>query len=267
MRKKSGGIEYKLYDGVLNDLPKLSKTVINMINQYSLCLAEEDGNFKRALQESEVLLPDGEGIVFAERILTGKKIKKISGSELHQHFLSVLNKRKGRCFYLGSSPETLNKIKEKLAREFPDLKAGFYSPPFKVNFSPEDNLNMLEKINQFNPDVLFIGLTAPKQEKWSFQHKNSINAKVICSIGAVFNFYAGTVNRPGKLWIDMHLEWLGRFIHEPKRMWKRYFYFGPIYIYVILKRRFFPGAFYPSYKNNPLPNVDNRRVYHEHEVH
>jgi len=235
--RKTEGIEYKLYEGILNDLPMLSKTVINTINQYSFCVAEKDDSFKQALQESEVLLPDGSGIVFAERLLSGKKIKKISGSDLHVHLLNSLNHKKGKCFYLGSTPGTLNKIKDRLSKEFPYVQAGFYSPPFKETFNDEDNLKMIEEINHFSPDVLFIGLTAPKQEKWSMEHKKAINARIICSIGAVFDFYAGTVSRPGKLWIDFHMEWLGRLIREPKRMWKRYLYFGPIYIYYIMQRK------------------------------
>lgn len=235
---KSVGIDYNLFTGLLNDLPSTRKTVINTINQYSFCIAEEDATFKKALQESEVLLPDGDGIVIAQRLLTGKKIRKISGTDLHMHFLNSLSKKKGRCFYLGSSESTLQKIKNKLHNEYPEITAGVYSPPFKPEFSAEDNRAMIDAINAFNPDVLFIGLTAPKQEKWANEHKQAINAKVICSIGAVFDFYAGTVKRPGKLWVDMKLEWFGRFLSEPKRMWRRYFYFGPIYVYLIIKHRF-----------------------------
>lgn len=234
------GINYNLFTGMLNDLPLARKTVINTINQYSFCIAEEDVKFKEALLNSEVLLPDGDGIVLAERILTGKRIKKISGTDLHLHFLSTLNAKKGRCFYLGSSPSTLEKIKTKLASEYPDIEAGFYSPPFKLQFTDEDNQAMIDAINSFKPDVLFIGLTAPKQEKWSSEHKQAIDAKIICAIGAVFDFYAGTVKRPSKLWINMRLEWLGRFMSEPKRMWRRYFYFGPIYLYLIMKQKVQP---------------------------
>lgn len=234
---KSKGINYNLFTGLLNDLPLTSKTVINTINQYSFCIAEEDAKFKQALLESEILLPDGEGIVFAERLLTGKKIKKISGTDLHLHLLSTLNQKKGRCFYLGSSQSTLNKIKHKLSIEYPDLEAGFYSPPFKLSFTEQDNQQMIEAINSFKPDVLFIGLTAPKQEKWSAEHKAAIDAKIICAIGAVFDFYAGTVKRPSQLWINMRLEWFGRFVSEPKRMWRRYFYFGPIYLFHIAKTK------------------------------
>jgi N-acetylglucosaminyldiphosphoundecaprenol N-acetyl-beta-D-mannosaminyltransferase len=229
------GLSYNLFTGILADMPLTSKTVINTINQYSYCIAEEDPKFKKALTESEILLPDGDGIVFAERLLSGKKIKKISGTDLHLHLLNVLNEKKGRCFYLGSSPSTLEKIKNKLNKEYPGIEVGTYSPPFKIQFTEQDNLDMIAAVNAFQTDVLFIGLTAPKQEKWSNEHKAALNANLICSIGAVFDFYAGTVKRPGEVWIKMRLEWLGRFVSEPKRMWRRYFYFGPVYLGMIMR--------------------------------
>ena len=89
---------------------------------------------------------------------------------------------------------------------------------------------MIKAVNRFQPEVLFVGMTAPKQEKWSFQHKDQLNTKIICSIGAVFDFYAGTVERPSPFWINLGLEWFIRLIKEPKRMWKRYLYYGPIFI-------------------------------------
>lgn len=257
---KTQGIDYNLFTGILNDLSYHQKTVINTINQYSFCIAEEDASFKKALQESEILLPDGEGIVMAERILSGKKIKKISGTDLHLHFLTSLSKKKGRCFYLGSSPATLEKIRKNLNKEYPEIEAGFYSPPFKQEFSAQDNQDMIDAINAFKPDVLFIGLTAPKQEKWSNEHKQAINAKVICAIGAVFDFYAGTVKRPAKLMIDLKLEWLGRFLSEPKRMWRRYFYFGPIYLYLILKQKMNSGDHITESERPVLHEFKSRRA-------
>lgn len=233
----SMGVGYDLYTKTLSEFAFGQKTVINTINQYSFCMAEKDEDFKNALLKSDVLLPDGDGIVLAERFLTGKKIKKITGADLHAYLLSFLNKTKGKCFYLGSSAATLEKIKNRLTSEYPDLQANFYSPPFTPQFSTSDNEEMISIINEFKPDVLFVGLTAPKQEKWAIDHKQEIDAKLVCGIGAVFDFYAGTVERPSQLWIDMHLEWLGRFIHEPKRLWRRYLYYGPVYLYMILKKK------------------------------
>ncbi len=235
---KSSYAGYELFTGSLNDIPYNDKILVNTINQYSYCIAETDSEFKNALKHSEILLPDGIAVVVAVRLLTGKKIRKISGADLHQHLLSSLNKKAGRCFYLGSSPATLDKIKNRLKDEYPAISAGFYSPPYKSNFLLTDNKEMLKAVNDFKPDVLFVGMTAPKQEKWAFDHKEALDANIICSIGAVFDFYAGTVNRPGKIWINLGLEWLGRLLSEPKRLWKRYLYYGPVFIYAMMKQKF-----------------------------
>ena len=147
-----------------------------------------------------------------------------------------MNKRGGSCFYLGSSQTTIDKIEKKLHKEFPNIKMEGYSPPFSAEFSLSDNQKMIKAVNSFNSEVLFIGMTAPKQEKWVFEHKKELNAKVICSIGAVFDFYAGTVKRPNKIWRNLGLEWLGRLLREPKRMWKRYLYYGPIFLYYVFSK-------------------------------
>ena len=93
---------------------------------------------------------------------------------------------------------------------------------------------MINKVNNFNPDVLFVGMTAPKQEKWVYQNKERLNAKIICSIGAVSDFYAGTVQRVNKIWIDLHLEWFRRFLNEPVRLWQRNFISTPLFLLEIL---------------------------------
>jgi N-acetylglucosaminyldiphosphoundecaprenol N-acetyl-beta-D-mannosaminyltransferase len=229
--------DYNVFTSNLEQLETNSKTLISTINLYSYTIAEKDRHFKNALVYSDILLPDGVGIVIASKILANKKIKKIAGADLHQFLLDKLNKEGGRCFYLGSSKSTLQKIREKIAVEYPAVKVGFYSPPFKSDFSKDENAEMIKAVNEFKPDVLFIGMTAPKQEKWAYMHKEDINAKVIGSIGAVFDFYAGTVNRPGRLWIDFGLEWLGRLVKEPKRMWKRYLYYGPIFFYILFREK------------------------------
>lgn len=228
---------YKLYDGNLNTLSDSSKTVINTINQYSFCVAERDEEFKMALKNSDVLLPDGVGIVVAVKSVTGYDLKKISGADLHENLLKRLNKNKGRCFYMGSNPNTLSKITKRLAAEYPDITCRTYSPPYKANFTDAENAEIVDTINTFKPDVLFVGMTAPKQEKWVQAHKDEIDAKFICSIGAVFDFYAGTVIRPSQFWIDLGLEWFVRLCKEPKRMWKRYIYYGPIFAWALLKEK------------------------------
>lgn len=232
------GFNYPIFTLGLNELPAVHQTLINTLNQYSYCIAEKDSEFKEALQNSDVLLPDGIAIVAAVKLLWGKTIKKIAGADLHQHYLENLNAKNGSCFYLGSSNDTLDKIKKRLQTEYPNIKTGFYSPPYKLGFSDKDNEQMIAAINNFKPDVLFIGMTAPKQEKWAYQHKLKLDAQIIASIGAVFDFYAGTINRPNKIWINLGMEWFIRLVKEPKRMWKRYLYYGPLFMYDILNKKF-----------------------------
>jgi N-acetylglucosaminyldiphosphoundecaprenol N-acetyl-beta-D-mannosaminyltransferase len=230
-------MEYSIYNGDLFNLDSSQKTLITTINQYSYCIAEEDPEFKKALLQSDVLLPDGMAIVSAVQLQTGQKIKKIAGADIHLHLLNDLNKKAGSCFYLGASERTLSKIKERLAIEFPNIEVATYSPPFKSHFSKLENKEMIDVINAFAPDVVFVGMTAPKQEKWAFHHKTQLKTKTICAIGAVFDFYAGTVERPSLFWVNLKLEWLIRLVKEPKRMWKRYLYYGPVFIGYMLQNK------------------------------
>jgi N-acetylglucosaminyldiphosphoundecaprenol N-acetyl-beta-D-mannosaminyltransferase len=231
-------IDYTLFSKALTNLPsKTSSLLVNTINQYSYCIAQKDSYFKKSLQNSDVLLPDGIGAVAAARLLTGQKIKKIAGADVHHYLLDKLNRSGGSCFYLGASEQTLQKIRERIHREYPNIQVETYSPPFKPKFNKQDDEKMISAVNSFEPEVLFVGMTAPKQEKWAYRHKKEIHAKIICTIGAVFDFYAGTIERPGKLWIQLGLEWFIRLIKEPKRMWKRYLYFGPIFIWLMIKEK------------------------------
>ena len=230
-------IDYSVFSNSLQDMDKKKSLLVNTINQYSYCLANKDIEFKKSLKASDILLPDGAAVVYAMKFLTGEKVKKIAGADVHHHLLKELNAKSGKCFYLGASNSTLKKITYKLAIQFPNIKVDSFSPPFKSEFNDAENAEMIAKVNAFNPDVLFVGMTAPKQEKWAYLHKAQLNVKIICTIGAVFDFYAGNITRPSPVWVNLGLEWFVRLVKEPKRMWKRYLYFGPIFIYLICKEK------------------------------
>lgn len=246
---KSATVEclgYKIYAEKLDLICRgKGPVLINTINQYSYCIAEKNHLFKRALLNSDVLLPDGVGITAAVKLLTGNRIKKIAGADLHQHLLERLNKVGGRCFYLGSSAGTLKMIVHRLKTDYPNVCVGTFSPPYKSAFDEVDNQTMLKAVNEFEPEVLFVGMTAPKQEQWAYMHREQLGAEFICSIGAVFDFYAGTIARPKDVWIKLKLEWFIRLLREPKRMGRRYLYYGPIYIGLLVKQKI-KLALYPS---------------------
>ncbi len=230
-------IDFSIFSAGLSALPSRKQLLVNTINQYSYCIAQEDDAFKKSLQDSDVLLPDGIGVVAAVRLLTGQIIKKVAGADIHQYMLEKLNKTGGKCFYLGATNATLKLIKDKMSLEYPNVSVGTYSPPFKNEFDADDNKQMIDAVNAFQPDVLFVGMTAPKQEKWVNKHKSKINTQVICTIGAVFDFYAGTIERPSSAWRDLGLEWFVRLVKEPVRMSRRYLYFGPVFVFSVLKEK------------------------------
>jgi len=228
---------FEIFAGKEEFLPIGFHGVISTINPHSYIIAREDDAFKNVLLNSDILLPDGIGIVLATRVLVGAKIKRITGSDIHRILLNYLDKKNGPCFYFGSGQDTLDKLKERISKEHPRISAGFLSPPFKPVFTEEENLEMIKIINDFNPEVLFVGMTAPRQEKWVHKYRSLLNAKIMCPVGAVFDFYAGTVKRPGKFWLNTGLEWLPRLLREPKRLWKRTIISTPLFMwYVVLEK-------------------------------
>lgn len=218
---------------VFDHIPS-TKTLINTINPHSWVMADRDNEFQSALQASDILLPDGVGIVLTARLLWHERFPKIAGYDLHKMILTKVNQVSGRCFYLGASPQVLYRIRQKLQEEYPNIEVGTYTPPFKKTFSEEESLQMVEAVNQFKPDVLFVGMTAPKQEKWLYHYKSMIQANVMCAIGGAFDFYAETIPRAPQWMIEHGLEWLHRLMQEPKRMWKRNLISTPSFIFKML---------------------------------
>ncbi|MCM8568760.1 WecB/TagA/CpsF family glycosyltransferase [Gramella jeungdoensis] len=212
--------------------------IVNTINPHSYCVAKSDATFREALLGSDFLLPDGIGIVLAARILKKKRILKIAGYDLFVSLMKQLNESSGTAFFLGAAPNTLSLIKNRASKEYPNVKIECYSPPYKSFFNHIDNSEMFSEVNKVSPDVLFVGMTAPKQEKWVFENRDNLNARVICSIGAVFDFYAGTVKRPSKFWIGLGLEWLPRFLKEPRRLAKRNLISTPKFLFELVKAKF-----------------------------
>lgn len=235
-------IDYQLFNDSLSNFPDQERNIINTINSHSFCIAEKDNVFKESLKHSDILLPDGAGIVLALQLLYRKKIKKISGMDMFYFLLNRYrtsnNPKERRVFFLGSSVKTLELIKKKMDDRFPEFEVQTYSPPFKDSFDENDNAKIIESIERFNPYILFVGMTAPKQEKWVYLNKKYLSATHICSIGAVFDFFAETTKRPGEFWIRNNLEWFARFIKEPRRLWYRALISTPHFIIKMINYKF-----------------------------
>lgn len=224
----------------LSILPQ-GKLLINTINAHSYNTALKDILFSEALQKGDVLIPDGISIVKACHWLKtdSQPTERIAGWDLFEFEMNRLNQKGGKCFFMGSSEKVLSLIKEKAKIIYPNITVETYSPPYKPEFSDEDNQKIIDAINQANPDLLWIGMTAPKQEKWTYSHWSQLNIHChVGTIGAVFDFFAGTVERAPIWWQKHGLEWLYRLIKEPKRMWKRYIIGNTLFLWNITKEKF-----------------------------
>lgn len=212
-------IGYKVFSDNLSKIKiesLVNAQVINTISPNSYGIATKDNEFRIALQKSDYLVLDGVYFAFASVLIKGKNIKKNQGPDVFDHFMYRLNINKGKAFFLGSTDETLKLIKEKASKEYPNIRLETFSPPFKSVFSQQDNEAMINSIKDFNPNVLFVGMTCPKQEKWAIQHRDRLpNCLVIC-IGNVFDWYAGTQKRIHPFWFKIRMAWLIRIFLRPE---------------------------------------------------
>ena len=229
----------------LKDIPE-GKVLITTIYAHSFNVAQRNELFAEALTKGDYLIPDGASIVMACRMLKAKSQPKerIAGWDL---FEFEMERCDGKCkkedvrrkvMFMGSSEKVLGLIRERAKVDYPNLEVVTYSPPYKPEFSEEDNAAIIKAINAANPDLLWIGMSAPKQEKWTYSHWKELDIHChVGTIGAVFDFYAGTVRRAPRWWQEHSLEWLFRLIQEPKRMWRRYVIGIPLFLWNITKEK------------------------------
>ncbi|WP_294721121.1 WecB/TagA/CpsF family glycosyltransferase [Prevotella sp.] len=214
------------------------KLLINTINAHSFNTAKKDKLFAEALTNGDALIPDGVSIVKACKWIKAKSQPKerIAGWDLFEFEMEKLENKGGTAMFMGSSQKVLDLIVKRAAVDYPHLKVVTYSPPYKPEFSDEDNKAIIDAINAANPDLLWIGMTAPKQEKWTYSHWKELNIHChVGTIGAVFDFFAGTVERAPMWWQEHGLEWLYRLLKEPKRMWRRYIIGNALFLWNMTK--------------------------------
>lgn len=207
---------------------------IVVTGMHGVVQAYKHADFRYILNSADLFVPDGISLVWLAR-LKGFKIKRrVSGSDLMRSFFQLSEKEGFSNYFYGDEESTQKELNKKLLSEFPNLKiAGSYSPPFRKLTKKEDD-EIIEKINRSKPDVLWVALGLPKQEKWIFEHKDKLDVSVIIGVGAAFKFLSGKVKR-APAWIgNAGFEWLWRFFCEPKSMWKRVFIDIPFFIWLVM---------------------------------
>ena len=196
--------------------------------EFEMNKLEECGMNNSSLDNSQSASADNSKLKI-QNSCSGKRLYELS-AKFRERPLTVM--------FMGSSQKVLDLIVKRAAEVYPHLKIVTYSPPYKPEFSEEDNKAIVEAINAADPDLLWIGMTAPKQEKWTYSHWNELNIHChVGTIGAVFDFFAGTVERAPMWWQRYGLEWLYRLLKEPKRMWRRYIIGNTLFLWNMLKEK------------------------------
>jgi N-acetylglucosaminyldiphosphoundecaprenol N-acetyl-beta-D-mannosaminyltransferase len=202
-----------------------------------LVVAHADSEFRDALERSSAIVADGVGCKLAAALAGVPVGPRITGSDYFVAVMAALDRTGGSAFFFGSRDDVLTKLAARVMHHFPRVAIATLSPPFG-QWSGKQNDQMIETICQFKPDVLWVGMTAPKQEKWVAANAARLQVPVIGSIGAVFDYYAGVTKRAPQWICDIGLEWLYRLPREPKRLWRRTLVSAPLFLWLVFRERF-----------------------------
>lgn len=216
-----------ILDGFENDTRGQS---LACLNPHSLVIAQADDRFAEALRGAHLLVPDGIGVLAAARLLGLPVQGRITGSDVFWGLSHRLNQTKtfNRYFFLGSTEPELDALVKRLRRTFSSIEiAGTYAPPFAERFTEDENRRIVNAINHARPDVLWVGMTAPRQEKWVADHLPNLDLGLAASVGAVFDYVSGRAKRPPRPLRYLGLEWFGRMLRDPRRMAPRILSSGP----------------------------------------
>lgn len=214
----------------------LAGDYICVSNVHTTVMSYEDKNYCEIQNGGLMAIPDGGPLSTLGRMRGFEKIERITGPNLMADLFQVSVKNNYTHYFYGSTEETLNKMCGKLKIMYPGIEiVGSYSPPFR-ELTPEEDSEVVKNINAVKPDFIWVGLGAPKQEKWMADHKGLLQGLMI-GVGAGFDYFAGNINR-APIWMqNNNLEWLYRLIQEPRRLFKRYLLTNTKFMWYTLRKR------------------------------
>lgn len=204
---------------------------VAVTGMHGIVQAQTDRRFKHVLDEAELVVPDGMPLVWLGRSAGHHLPRRVYGPELMETFLRETRGRYSHFFYGGVSG-----VAERLARMLNERHGvnviGALSPPFSP-LAPEEDEDVIRRINRSGADVLWVGLSTPKQEYWMYEHASQLEVPVAVGVGAAFDFLSGA-KRSAPAWMqERGLEWLFRLVNEPTRLWRRYLVGGSLFAYWI----------------------------------
>ena len=206
---------------VINHLDSLKGEYICFSNVHTAVMAKENKEYADVLNSAAYVFPDGAPIANLEIKKGYSGVERVAGPDFMDNMFRDTQYTGISHYFYGSTEETIESLKERLSKRYPGIDIrGFYSPPFRP-LTPEEDAEDIRRINESGADIVWIGLGAPKQEKWMSAHKGQLNA-VMMGVGAGFDFHAGTIKRAPKWMRRIGLEWLYRLFKDPVRLYKRY---------------------------------------------
>ncbi len=221
---------------VLSHLKDLSGQYVCFSNVHTTVMAKENPEYRNVLNEAALTYPDGAPVARQQRKKNYKEARRVAGPDFMRLMFKATEDGTIRHYFYGSKDETLEALKKNLLKDYPQLNiCGMYSPPFRP-LSAEEDQQVIDMINAAQPDIVWVGLGAPKQEQWMNAHKGKINS-VMMGVGAGFDFHAGTIQR-APVWIQkIGLEWLYRLTQDPRRLFKRYFVTNTKFMWYLIKEK------------------------------
>jgi len=201
---------------------------------YTVMLGREDAELGRIIASAGLVTPDGMPLVFVGHLMGYRDVERVYGPDLMQAFCQRAAQAGYRSFLYGGAPGVAEQLAAVLTQRYPGLNiVGTYSPPFR-ELTPQETAEIRAQINAAQPDVVWVGLGTPKQDKWIAANQPHLDAPVLIGVGAAFDFLGSRV-RQAPRWVQRSgLEWLFRLATEPRRLWRRYLVYNPLFIAGIL---------------------------------
>lgn len=238
--RQVGGIKFDLLD--VEAVPRLMnqwrrsgrQCYVSLVNPHSVMMCKRDQRLNAAIGEAALVLPDGIGIVLACHILGYGRQHRVSGPNLMLHVCDAGRMLGFRHYFYGGARGVADRLAERLAARYPGLEvAGTHMPPFHELSAEEDEAEV-SRINAARPDIVWVGMGAPKQEKWMAAHAGRIHATAMLGVGAAFDFHSGNVPWAPRWVRRIGCEWAYRLMLEPRRMWRRNLD-SPLFLATVLK--------------------------------
>lgn len=218
---------------IKENLTELQGKYICISNVHTTVISYENDKYRRIQNQAVLALPDGKPLSILCRKRGFQEADRVTGPDLMKEIFTCSQEWGYTHFFYGSTSETLNLLEENLKRDYQLSIAGTYSPPFRPLSEEEDRL-AVEKINQSHADFIWVGLGAPKQEQWMYEHQNQFHGLMI-GVGAGFDYFAGNIKR-APMWMQKcSLEWLYRLLQDPKRLFKRYLITNTKFLWLIAR--------------------------------